>query len=200
MRIVRSILLPTVLVLTLLLILAACGRQTGPAAARPLAVADMSADQKTQRARAEAARDALTQKLVGRLMAAMKTTGPVGAISVCKEAAPAISAAVGEEQGVRIGRTSFKLRNPANASPAWAQASVAARAAEPTWFALANGDLAGLMPIRIMQLCTRCHGDPAEMDAALLAALETHYPEDQATGFGVGDLRGWFWVEVPAKQ
>lgn len=191
--------LPLVLALSLPAALAACGGDSDPAAARKLTVADMSADQKTQRARAEAARDSLMQKLVGRLMAAMKTTGPVGAISVCKEAAPAISAAVGEETGVRIGRTSFKLRNPDNAPPTWAEASITARAAEPTWFALANGDLAGLMPIRIMPLCTQCHGDPTQMEEALRAALTTHYPEDEATGFGVGDLRGWFWVEVPAR-
>ena len=29
-------------------------------------------------------------------------------------------------------------------------------------------------------------------------ALATHYPADQATGFQTGDLRGWFWVTVPA--
>jgi hypothetical protein len=30
-------------------------------------------------------------------------------------------------------------------------------------------------------------------------ALAEHYPEDQATGFQEGDLRGWFCIEVPAN-
>jgi hypothetical protein len=29
------------------------------------------------------------------------------------------------------------------------------------------------------------------------AAHAAKYPKDQATGFKEGDLRGWFWVEVP---
>jgi hypothetical protein len=28
--------------------------------------------------------------------------------------------------------------------------------------------------------------------------LAKEYPDDQATGFEEGDLRGWFWIEVPA--
>jgi len=27
--------------------------------------------------------------------------------------------------------------------------------------------------------------------------LAAKYPMDQATGFKEGDLRGWFWIEVP---
>jgi len=29
--------------------------------------------------------------------------------------------------------------------------------------------------------------------------LSTHYPDDAATGYQAGDLRGWFWVEVPLQ-
>ncbi len=28
---------------------------------------------------------------------------------------------------------------------------------------------------------------------------ESH-PDDEATGFEVGDLRGWMWAEVPREQ
>jgi hypothetical protein len=28
-------------------------------------------------------------------------------------------------------------------------------------------------------------------------ALLQRYPEDRAIGYAEGDLRGWFWVEVP---
>jgi hypothetical protein len=26
--------------------------------------------------------------------------------------------------------------------------------------------------------------------------LATFYPQDQATGFSAGELRGWFWIEL----
>jgi hypothetical protein len=42
-----------------------------------------------------------------------------------------------------------------------------------------------------------CHG-PREMIAdEVQTALSAHYPEDRAVGFSEGDLRGWFWIEVP---
>lgn len=179
-------------------LLVGCGNDGDQPTAKPIAVHDMNADQKAQYKRGQAARDALAQRLMGRLMQAVQKDGPVGAVAVCKEAAPAIAAEVGAEQGLSIGRTSFKLRNPTNEVPGWARRSVKDRVAATTWFALSDGGLAGLMPIRIMPLCTTCHGAPDTLDEDLRAALATHYPDDRATGFAVGDLRGWFWVEVPA--
>jgi hypothetical protein len=34
------------------------------------------------------------------------------------------------------------------------------------------------------------------VDPALLEKIREHYPEDQATGFRVGELRGLFWAVV----
>ncbi|MDY0022433.1 c-type heme family protein, partial [Arenimonas caeni] len=49
--------------------------------------------------------------------------------------------------------------------------------------------------IRVEAACLMCHGDNiAPPIAERLAAL---YPEDGATGFLEGDLRGLVWVEVP---
>ena len=53
------------------------------------------------------------------LMSAMAAGGPTAAIEVCKIVAPDIAAEASEERGWRIGRTSLKLRNPANAPDAW---------------------------------------------------------------------------------
>jgi hypothetical protein len=35
------------------------------------------------------------------------------------------------------------------------------------------------------------------LSPAVREELKERYPADQATGFKDGDLRGWFWVEVP---
>ncbi|MDT4883752.1 hypothetical protein FQZ97_1198250 [compost metagenome] len=44
--------------------------------------------------------------------------------------------------------------------------------------------------------CLACHG--TQMAPQVRAAIAAHYPDDAATGFAVGDLRGGLWVEVPA--
>ena len=45
-----------------------------------------------------------------------------------------------------------------------------------------------------------CRGSAGEIDEEVLAALAENYPDDQATGFIEGDLRGWFWVEAPPGE
>ena len=51
-------------------------------------------------------------------------------------------------------------------------------------------------PIRLLPQCLACHGEQIAPDVA--ARLHELYPDDQATGFAVGDLRGVFWIEYPA--
>lgn len=155
----------------------------------------LSQAQVTQRDRALAARDALMEKLKSRLMGVVSKDGVAAAISVCKEDAPQLAKEVSEEQGLSIGRTSFRLRNSANRPPDWAVTLVAEKVAEPTY--LANEDrLAAWLPIPTGPMCLNCHGTKEGIAADVLAALEEKYPDDQATGFEEGDLRGWFWVEV----
>lgn len=148
-------------------------------------------------ARAEAARSDLFARLSGRLQEVMRAQGPAAALEVCHAEAPGFARAVGEAHGLRIGRTSWKLRNPGNAPPAWARAAVDARLAEPSFQATPGGGLLALFPIRLAEGCLRCHGEEVSLSPEVRAALRSHYPADEATGFKAGDLRGWFWVEVP---
>jgi hypothetical protein len=111
--------------------------------------------------------------------------------------APEIAKSVSEQQGVRIGRTSWKLRNAANAAPEWATSLLADRPEEAR-AALGPEDVLGVtLPIRVASPCLRCHGTPESMADDVREAIAAAYPDDQATGFADGDLRGWFWVEVP---
>jgi hypothetical protein len=50
-------------------------------------------------------------------------------------------------------------------------------------------------PITIQPPCLACHG--TQLDAAVRQKLAELYPEDRATGFAPGELRGMFWVTVP---
>jgi hypothetical protein len=40
-----------------------------------------------------------------------------------------------------------------------------------------------------------CHGPSESLAPDIKEKLATLYPQDQATGFSEGELRGWFWVE-----
>jgi hypothetical protein len=117
---------------------------------------------------------------------------------VCKLSAPAIAAAVGKEHGVRIGRTALKLRNPDNAAPDWAIGYVNGDGGTPVQLAWPDGRFAALLPIRLKQGCLGCHGAEDAIQPPVAKALAELYPNDSATGFKAGDLRGWFWIEVPA--
>jgi hypothetical protein len=64
---------------------------------------------------------------------------------------------------------------------------------------LPDGRLGMLFPIRLDVKCLMCHGGPDDVLDAVKPELAKRYPQDQATGFQQGDLRGWFWVEVPAE-
>jgi len=165
----------------------------------PVAVADMTADQKDQQQRCTEAVKALAGRLMGELTAALDKGGPAGAIEVCRTRAPEIAAAVSNEYGLLLGRTSFRLRNPANAPPEWAARLVKDQVAEPTWLVAPDGRLGGLLPIRLKAECGVCHGPKEQIAPEVLSTIEESYPEDAATGFKEGDLRGWFWVEAPAK-
>ena len=52
--------------------------------------------------------------------------------------------------------------------------------------------------IRTEPACLLCHG-PA-VAAPVQSAIRARYPQDAATGFEEGSLRGAFWVEVPMSQ
>lgn len=158
----------------------------------------LSTEQVGQREHAIAAKDAMFNRLMAALSDALaRPEGPIGAIGVCREEAPRIAQSVSRESGVMMGRTSLRARNPMNGAPSWARDVVARDEAKPAMFANGDGGFGIALPIVLADNCLMCHGDPARMDPALVEVIAKAYPRDRATGFAAGDLRGWFWVEVP---
>ena len=177
---------------------------TNPSAAEPASkgASEEGAAPKEPFARAQEARDMMQKKLLEELTAALEKGGQAAAISICKERAPAIAKEVGEKMGLKIGRTSFRLRNPANAAPAWASPLVLTYRpplGKDAQLPLPDGGLGVLLPIRVTAVCLPCHGDPRAMLPDVRATLRREYPSDNAIGFRDGDLRGWFWIEVPPE-
>lgn len=126
--------------------------------------------------------------------------GPVQAISACRVQAPEIAKALSKE-GIHLGRTSHRLRNPANSSPAWVSPLLEAYAINsadraPRVVSLPNERSGYVEPILLQALCLTCHGEALAPDVA--ARINELYPEDRAVDYRVGDLRGVFWVEFPA--
>lgn len=148
-------------------------------------------------------------KLKGELMGAMKAGGPVKAIEVCNVEAPAIAAEVSTE-GWQVRRTSLKLRNASNKPDEWEKQTLEYFEAEKTKGAdpaklerSAIVTVAGVPTFRYMKAiptaepCLTCHGsDVKDPVKTKLAGL---YPNDEATGYKLGDIRGAFTLSKPLK-
>ncbi len=152
---------------------------------------------------------AFAGKLKGELVGAMKVDGPVKAIEVCNVAAPAI-AADASANGWAVARTSLKTRNPKNAPDAWekrvleefdAAKSKGAEAAKLEHFEVVEKNGARtfrfMKAIPVAEPCLTCHGEAVK--EPVKARLAELYPDDRATGYKLGDIRGAFTLSKPLQ-
>ncbi|WP_246237786.1 Tll0287-like domain-containing protein [Caldichromatium japonicum] len=151
-------------------------------------------------------------QLQSELKSAIQANGPVQAIAVCKERAPAIAAELSESSGWEIGRTSLKVRNAALNSPddweiqvlqSFEERKAAGEPVEQLSFAeIIQGEDGGVFrlmkAIPTQDLCLACHGD--HVSEPVLKALAEYYPQDQARGFKAGDIRGAFSLAKPLAE
>lgn len=151
----------------------------------------------------------LGEELKGELARAMEEGGPIAAISVCRDRAPAIAAKLTAESGARVGRTALAVRNPANSADdidravldGFALTLVAGEVEGPLeaafWVNRAGAvERRYLRAIVTEGVCVTCHG--TEIAPDLAAAIAREYPDDKATGFALGQLRGAFKIVWPA--
>ena len=128
------------------------------------------------------------------------------ALKVCSEIAPETAARHSNET-TTVRRVTLKARNPADRPDPWEREqlllweklhadhelpSELARVVETE----SGPMLRWLKPIKVSGLCLDCHGDPESFDPDLRSTLQELYPEDEATGYGSGDLRGAFSVSI----
>jgi hypothetical protein len=130
--------------------------------------------------------------------------GPIVLMKSCHLWSVATAYQLERQEGVIAGRTSDRLRNPKNAARPWAAPIVARysdrRSRDVDGFVVDLGDNVGVMrPIFEQASCGACHGPVERLDRRVRAELDQLYPRDRAVGYRPGDLRGWFWVEVPKK-
>jgi hypothetical protein len=147
-------------------------------------------------------------ELKGELQAAMKAGGPVHAIQACNIKAPEIARRLSSEKGFEVSRTSLRVRNPANAPDAWERSVLEKfeqrKAAGENPGKIEYSEVVtenGKREFRYMKaipsgaLCLTCHGE--SIAPAVRAKLDELYPEDKATGFKQGDIRGAFSIIQP---
>jgi cytochrome c553 len=174
-------------------VLAAVSLVAGPAAAMT--------EEERALSKGRTAASALSDTLREKLVASLKDSGPEGAMKVCSYQAQALTREVGEKQGVRVGRTSLKLRNPKNAPDAWERQVLARLQAQAMAGNLSDevfepAEAGGkkvfryAKPMKIVPTCIGCHGIPSEVPAEVQRLLKERYPSDQATGYKMGELRG----------
>jgi hypothetical protein len=155
----------------------------------------------TQRSRALA--DQFQGELMKALQAAIAEKGVAGAVGACTVVAPEIAWRLSAESGAVVRRTALRTRNPAARPDAHETAVLEDLATAPMadgrprevsgWVTADDADSFRYMrAIPTGPVCVACHGKTIAPDVA--AAIAKAYPEDKATGFVVGDLRGAFSI------
>ena len=149
----------------------------------------------------------LPPKLLAALQQEISKSGPEGAILVCKDMAPKMAGEISRQTGWKIKRVSLKARNDARAIPdAWEKAALEdfdkRVAAGESPAQLEKGEKVDneyryVKALPVQPLCLSCHGPVDQLTTAVKSALAQHYPNDLATGYSVGQIRGAISVRKP---
>jgi hypothetical protein len=142
-------------------------------------------------------------KLLAVLTEEIGKGGPEGAIGVCKDVAPRMAQAASAETGWAIRRVSLKNRNPRAVPDAWeravledfdrrAAAGDAPAALEKAEIVVVDGkqQYRYMRALPVQSLCLNCHGTTEQLTPAVRQRLAELYPDDKATGYKPGDIRG----------
>lgn len=133
------------------------------------------------------------------LGAALAKGGAKDALPECRVALPK------SDEVLSVGRTSHRLRNPANAPQEWMKPYLKkfshadkTKIPKQVLVRLGNDRYGYLEPIFVEPICLNCHG--SGLSPELIGAIKKDYPHDQAVGFKEGDFRGLLWLEMKAPE
>jgi hypothetical protein len=143
-----------------------------------------------------------TDRLKLQIHIALKNDGPVAAISACTITSPEIATTLSQDSPFEVARTAMRVRNPENAPDPWEQAVLETfqrqleQGADPKTLEFyettvtKEGDklFRYMRPIMMGEMCLTCHGSDIRQDVK--AEIAKYYPDDKATGFKLGELRG----------
>jgi len=143
------------------------------------------------------------KELKGILIEQIQTGGVVQAVSVCSDTAQLLTNEFGVERGVFIKRVSMKNRNKNNYPDDFEKRTLnrfellkqnnELNNETEYYEIITEGDykyLRYLKPILVQAECLNCHGNQTDMMPEVNNLIAQAYPQDKATGYKVGDLRG----------
>jgi hypothetical protein len=184
----------------LLLLLAACAPSGPPEVAVASAV---------ETARGDSAE--LGKRIRGLLTEQLAEGSLPGAIAACSNLAQSETEDFSRATGHPIRRVSVKYRNPNDKPDEWeaarldqlAQQLEAGQTPAETWEVMrinGNFELRYLKPILVEPVCLTCHGEASALAPTVRDVIAANYPDDLATGYKAGDLRGAFSVRIPLQK
>jgi hypothetical protein len=154
----------------------------------------------------------MIQQLGGALKKEIGANGPAGAVSVCRDMAPAIAGEMSRKSGGRVARVSLKTRNPLLGDPdAWEQQvlmefdrkAAAGENIESLEYAAMVDEPGGryfryMKALPVQPLCLSCHGAAENIPDPVKSILASDYPHDHAVGYAIGQIRGAVTIKQPA--
>ena len=162
-------------------------------------------DQDPLIAEAQARTNILAKQLKTELQTAIQQGGLKKGIEICQKKAGEIAQNLSTD-GWHIGRTALRVRNPDNQADDWEKQAMRTFIER----SLQDEQLMGMYTssndgnqFRYAQaiptggICLSCHGE--NIPPELHAPLTEHYPDDKATGFRLGQLRGAFTLSKSLK-
>lgn len=154
----------------------------------------------------------LDSRLHREILSRLETDGETATYLGYRRIVPEMTAAIGEEMGVELKRTAFRVRNRANAADDWEVEKL-----EALEFSIEAGLNPQLLefsevveeddgsrvfrwirPIVMSEGCLACHGDLVSTEVLDMLALE--YPDDEATGYLEFELGGAYSVRRPIPE
>lgn len=153
----------------------------------------------------------LAKELKQGLQSSIAQGGLSAAVKSCRVLAPQVSQKLEQSEALKAGRTAIKIRNPNNKASNWelkqlqgfeqALQNPAKSADKLESYRLVEFQqqtaLHYMKAIPTAAICLNCHGEKLHGDVA--KTIKQVYPNDQAYGFKVGDLRGAFSIITPIR-
>lgn len=184
------------------------------AAAKYTAARQKANDTRTEKALLDARKVSteLTNKVRELLLKELEKGGYEGAISVCANVAQDITRQFNEKSGHYVRRVSLGYRNPNDSPDEYERHKLESfdrlsreKKLESEYYEVVSEQgreyLRYLKPVIAGRMCLNCHGRPDEIPIGVQRIIQETYPNDHATGYREGDVRGAVSVKIalPSK-
>lgn len=154
----------------------------------------------------------LMRELKGALARHMARGGPSAAIAVCADSAQILTRSLEASVGLSIQRVSTRWRNPLNAPDSldtlalsrFEKMAAARTLTDTSTMSFRTSSDSVILhhtyvPIITQPFCLTCHGARDALGRGVDSLLAVRYPDDRATGYAAGDLRGAIRIRMRIK-